>query len=169
MPDIEIKNGLTPLLGDLVRQDVILRIKGGVYGKKGGHGERGAVKNLRKTSDNIETINELLNFYDKVLEDIARTIRTEDWTGVGTRMDVIKSLVWLGRTVDGLMRRWYVVHRGYDANAYIAEGDVVGKVSAGNASGGEWEGSESGIISWECEKETFAEAIARHEKAKGEG
>lgn len=61
-------NGRTRLsracLGDLVRQGTILRIKRDVYGKKGVPGERGAVENLRKTSDNMGTINGLLNFYD---------------------------------------------------------------------------------------------------------
>lgn len=153
-------------LGVLVRQGAILRIKRGVYGKKEVPGARGAVENLRKTSDNVETINELLNFYDEVLEDFARTIRTEDWTEVGTLSDVIKSLRWLTGVIDGLMHRWYVVHRGYDANPYQAEADVAERVSAVDASGEEREGSAYELISWEYEKETLAEAIARHETGK---
>lgn len=151
-------------LGELVRQGAILRIKRGVYGKKEVPGARGAVENLRKTSDNVETINQLLNFYDEVLDDFARRIRTVDWTEVGTRADVIKTLGWLTEVIDGLMHRWYVVHRGYDANPYQAAADVAQKVSAANASGREREVSAYEIISWESEKETLAEAIARHEK-----
>ena len=49
-------------LGNLVRKGVIVRLKRGVYGKKAVLGERGTVENLRKNSDNVETINALLNF-----------------------------------------------------------------------------------------------------------
>ena len=63
------------------------------------------------------------------------------------------------------MHRWYIVHRGYDANPYLAEADVDRKVSAANPVGEPSEASHE-IISWESEKETLAEAIARHEKKK---
>ena len=66
-------------------------------------GVRGAVENVRKHSNNVATINELLNFYDQVLDDISITIKTEDWTAVETRVDVIKSLRWLAGVIDQLM------------------------------------------------------------------
>ena len=37
----------------------------------------GAVKNTRKHLENVETINQLLNLYDKVLDDIALKVETE--------------------------------------------------------------------------------------------
>lgn len=151
----------------LVKKGAIVRVKRGVYRKKEVLGERGAVENSRKNSENMETINELLNFYDKVLDDIALRIETEDWTTVGKQMDVIKSLQWLSRTVDQLMKRWNIVHRGYDANPYQARADVDRKVSTANSSGEQPEqGSRYEIISWESEKETLAEAIERHGKKK---
>ena len=134
-------------LCQLVKEGVIVRVKRGIYRKKEVLEARGVVENVRKHSDNVATINQLLNFYDKVLDDIALTIETEDWMGVEKRMDVIKSLRWLAGGVDQLMHRWYVVHRGYDANPYQARADVERKVTAVNVSGGEPdEGSEHEII-----------------------
>ena len=152
-------------LGQLVKKGVIVRVKRGIYRKKEVLEVPGATENLRKTSDNVATINQLLNFYDKVLDDIALTIETEDWTAVGKRMDVIKSLQWLAGVIDQLMHRWYIVHRGYDANPHQASADVERKVSAANPSGEQSEESHE-IISWESEKETLAEAIESHEKKK---
>ena len=81
-------------LCQLVKQGVIVRVKRGIYRKKEVLETPAATENLRKHSDNVATINQLLNCYDKVLDDIAGTIETEDWTAVGKRMDLIKSLQW---------------------------------------------------------------------------
>ena len=157
-------------LWQLVKKGEIVRVKRGIYRKKEVLEAPGAAENLRKNSDNVATINQLLNFYDKVLDDIALTIETEDWTAVGKRMDVIKSLQWLAGVIDQLMHRWYLVHRGYDANPHQASADVERKVSAVNPAGEQPEVSEHEIIFWESEKETLAEAIARKpEKKKKKG
>ena len=150
-------------LGQLVKKGVIVRVKRGIYRKKEVLEVPGATENLRKNSDNVATINQLLNFYDKVLDDIALTIETEDWTAVGKRMDVIKSLQWLAGVIDQLMHRWYLVHRGYDANPHQASADVERKVSFGKQPEEE---SEYELIPWESEKETLAEAIARKPEKK---
>ena len=63
-------------LCQLVKQGVIMRVKRGIYRKKEVLETPGAVENVRKHSDNVATINQLLNFYDKVLDDIALTIET---------------------------------------------------------------------------------------------
>ena len=156
-------------LGKLVKKGVIVRVKRGIYRKKEVLEVPGATENLRKTSDNVETINQLLNLYDKVLDNIVLMLETEDWTAVGERMDLIKSLQWLAGVIDQLMHRWYIVHRGYDANPHQACADVERKVSAANPAGEQPEESEYEIIPWESEKETLAEAIARHEKEKKKG
>ena len=145
-----------------------MRVKRGIYRKKEVLEAAGATENLRKNSDNVATINQLLNLYDKMLDDIALTIETEDWTAVGKRMDLIKSLQWLAGVIDQLMHRWYLVHRGYDANPHQASADVERKVSAANPAG-EQSAESHEIIFWESEKETLAEAIARHEKKKKKG
>lgn len=152
----------------LVKAGEIVRVKRGIYRKKEVLEVPGATENLRKNSDNVATINQLLNIYDEVLDDITHKIETEDWMAAGKQMEVIKSLRWLAGVIDQLMHRWYIVHRGYDANPYLAEADVERKVSAANASG---EGPEESheIIFWESEKETLAEAIERHGKKKKGG
>lgn len=152
-------------LCQLVKQGAIVRVKRGIYRKKEVLEEAGTAENLRKNSDNVETINLLLNMCDKVLDDFTRKIETEDWMAAGKQMDVIKSLQWLVGVIDPLMHRWYIVHRGYDANPYLAEADVERRDSAANPVGEPSEASHE-IISWESEKETLAEAIERHEKKK---
>ena len=157
-------------LGQLVKKGVIVRVKRGIYRKKEVLEVPGATENLRKTSDNVETINQLLNLYDKVLDNIVLMLETEDWTAVGERMDLIKSLQWLAGVIDQLMHRWYIVHCGYDANPHQAYADVEREVSAANPAGEQPEESEYEIIPWESEKETLAEAIARKpEKEKKKG
>ena len=116
--------------------------------KRGARGA-GGDRESAKTSDNVETINQLLNLYDKVLDNIVLMLETEDWTAVGERMDLIKSLQWLAGVIDQLMHRWYIVHRGYDANPHQACADVERKVSAANPAGEQPEESEYEIIPWE--------------------
>ena len=85
-----------------------------------------AVKNPREESENIETINKMLTIYDKVFDNIALTIEDElrEKATIEEKIDLIKSLRWLGATVDQLMKRWYLVHRGYDANTRQAQEDA---------------------------------------------
>ena len=84
------------------------------------------VENPREESKNIETINKLLKSYDIVLDNIAETLESE-LTAKATieeKINLIKSLRWLGATVDQLMKRWYLVHRGYDSNTRQAVEDA---------------------------------------------
>ncbi|RKU09561.1 hypothetical protein C6502_12770 [Candidatus Poribacteria bacterium] len=81
-------------------------------------------KNQRGELENTETINTLLNLYDKLLDRVALSIEDEDWDGIVEKIETIKSLRWLGATVDQLMKRWYLVHRGYDANTRQAQEDA---------------------------------------------
>ena len=83
-----------------------------------------AVENSRKEAENTETINKLLNLYDKLLDTVAVSIEDEDWKGIVEKIETIKSLRWLGATVDQLMKRWYLVHRGYDSNTRQAVEDA---------------------------------------------
>lgn len=88
-----------------------------------------AVKNLRGEAENTETINKMLNLYDKLLDAVAVSIEKEDWKGIAGKIEVIKSLRWLGATVDQLMKRWYLVHRGYDTNTRQAVEDAKQKTA----------------------------------------
>ena len=88
--------------------------------------ERAAVKNLRGETENTETINKMLNLYDRVLDNIAATFEKElaEKAMIEEKINLIKSLRWLGATVDQLMKRWYLVHRGYDSNTKQAHEDA---------------------------------------------
>ena len=89
------------------------------------------VENPREESENIETINKMLTIYDKVFDNIALTIEDEltEKATIEEKIDLIKSLRWLGATVDQLMKRWYLVHRGYDANTRQAQEDAKKKTA----------------------------------------
>ena len=84
------------------------------------------VENPREESKNIETINKLLKSYDIVLDNIAETLESElsAKATIEEKINLIKSLRWLGATVDQLMKRWYLVHRGYDSNTRQAQEDA---------------------------------------------
>lgn len=85
--------------------------------------------NERSESDNIETINKILNLYDILLENLHVGFEMESGqrATIPQKIDLIKSLRWLSATVDQLMKRWYLVHRGYDNNARQAQEDAKAK------------------------------------------
>ena len=155
-------------LGQLVKQGVIVRVKRGIYRKKEVLEEPGAAENPRKHSDNVKLINLQLNMLDKVIDAFCANFEKawREETKLSELNGLILGFKSLASSVDQLMHRWYIVHRGYDANPYLAEADVERKVSAADPSGQEPEEASHEIISWESEKETLAEAIARHEKEK---
>ena len=86
-------------------------------------------ENSRGEAENTETINKMLNLYDKLLDTVAVSIETEDWDGITEKIEAIKSLRWLGATVDQLMKRWYLLYRGYDTNTRQAVEDAKQKTS----------------------------------------
>ena len=86
-------------------------------------------KNSRGEAENTETINKMLNLYDKLLDAVAVSIEKEDWNSIAEKIEAIKSLRWLGATVDQLMKRWYLLHRGYDTNTRQAVEDAKQKTS----------------------------------------
>ena len=84
------------------------------------------VENLRGEDENTETINKMLNVYDLLLDDIVATLASElaTKTTIEAKIDLIKSLRWVAATIDQLMKRWYLVHRGYDSNTKQAQEDA---------------------------------------------
>ena len=155
-------------LGQLVKKGVIVRVKRGIYRKKEVLEEPGAVKNSRKNSENVETINKLLRISELCLDDL--WVGWEQMSGSKMTISQLNAFVaefkTLAFAIDKLMHRWYIVHRGYDANPYQAQADVDRKVSFGQQPE---EGSQYERISWESEKNTQAEAIERHERKKKGG
>ena len=85
----------------------------------------------RGESENIETINKMLDAYDVVLDDIVSSLRGELATkaSIEEKVDLIKSLRWVAATIDQLMKRWYLVHRGYDTNTRQAVEDAKHKTA----------------------------------------
>ena len=108
----------------LERENKIVRADRGVYRLPKPSDAPTEPKNPRGEAENTETINKMLNLYDKLLDTVAVSIEEEDWDGIVEKIEAIKSLRWLGATVDQLMKRWYLVHRGYDSNTKQAEEDV---------------------------------------------
>lgn len=80
----------------------------------------------RGEAENMETISKMLDAYDLVLNDIVSSLRGELATkaSIEEKIDLIKSLRWVAATIDQLMKRWYLVHRGYDANTRQAVEDA---------------------------------------------
>ena len=76
----------------------------------------------RTEAKNKRTINRLLNLYDMVLAEYTKLVgklaETEDEK---KRAAILNELKVIFSTVDPLMKRWYLVHRGYDSNARIEE------------------------------------------------
>ncbi len=89
-------------------------------------------KVLRSAEDNEETISKLLNLYDDVLD------RYKDWVvkNVGSHTDFeqqlafIENFKWLTMIADKLMKRWSLVHVGYDTNTRQAQEDAKLKTEA---------------------------------------
>ncbi|MCY3744474.1 MAG: hypothetical protein OXH00_25950 [Candidatus Poribacteria bacterium] len=89
-------------------------------------------KQLKRTeADNEVTINKALLLFDKVLDDAAETIEGELYTKatMADKVDLIKSLRWLGATLDQLMKRWNLEHHGYDTNTRQAQEDAKAKTT----------------------------------------
>ena len=78
--------------------------------------------NPRTEADNIETINRVLNSYDVVLDQL-RTPGVD----IERLLPVLTAFKSTAVTVDQLMKRWYLVHRGYDNNARQAQEDAKAK------------------------------------------
>ena len=120
------KSSIDTNLSRLRKSGKIRRIRKGVYCKNKVPDAPVVVENPREESENIETINKMLTIYDKVWDNIALTIEDEltEKATIAEKIDLIKSLRWLGATVDQLMKRWYLVHRGYDSNTRQAQEDA---------------------------------------------
>ena len=132
------KNSVSVCLTGLVKSGKVVRVRSGVYRLASvadatvvPADTTVAVENSRSETENIETINKLLKSYDIVLDNIAETLESElaAKATIEEKINLIKSLRWLGATVDQLMKRWYLVHRGYDSNTKQAHEDAKQKTA----------------------------------------
>ena len=114
------------LLNKLCDDGDIIKIKRGYYRLSS------TDTSLKRTeADNEVTINKALSLFDKVLDDAAETIEGELYTKatMADKIDLIKSLRWLGATLDQLMKRWNLEHHGYDTNTRQAQEDAKAKTT----------------------------------------
>ena len=96
----------------------------------------------RTEPKNKLTINRLLNLYDIALEEYGKLIKTlAETEDVKERAAILNDFKALVSMVDPLMKRWYLVHRGYDSNARIAEAEVKAKLEKAQQ-----EALESGVL-----------------------
>ena len=131
-------SNVSNVLGELTTEGRIRKIKGGTYsGNDDGVSTDAQTSNadtpLKRTeADNEVTINKALLLFDKVLDDAAETIVGELYTKatMAEKVDLIKSLRWLGATLDQLMKRWNLVNHGYDTNTRQAQEDAKAKTEA---------------------------------------
>ena len=100
-------------LGLLVDLGEIIRVRKGLY-------RLGEFQvNPRTEADNRETINRVLNAYDAVLDQMLTP-----GVDIERLLPVLTAFKSTAVTVDQLMKRWYLVHRGYDNNARQAQEDA---------------------------------------------
>ena len=113
-------------LSKMAKSGKITRVDQGIYRLLGPQDAPGKVENSRGEVENTATINKVLTLYDKVLNTVDLTIEEKlaSATKIEDMTELIKSLRWLGATVDQLMKRWYLVHRGYDTNTRQALEDA---------------------------------------------
>ena len=112
------------LLNELCDDGDIIKTKRGHYRSSNANTPLKRIK-----VDNEVTINKALFLFDKVLDDAAETIEGELYTKatMADKVDLIKSLRWLGATLDQLVKRWNLEHHGYDTNTRQAQEDAKAK------------------------------------------
>ena len=87
-------------------------------------------EDARSAEDNQQTINALLNTYDEVLALFQTWVLTNI---ISQEIDFAQQLLfidnfkWLTTIVDKLMKRWSLVHLGYDSNSRQAQEDAKAK------------------------------------------
>lgn len=114
-------------LTKLVRAGKIARVKKGVYKLNE------VLPSVRFEDQNAATINRLLNLYDMVLEkysDLIEEILADEMTNLEEKAGLLNNFKALASMVDSLMKRWYLVHRGYDSNTRQAQEDAKAKAKA---------------------------------------
>ena len=121
----------------LVIRGEIERVKNGIYRISASTGARTQFTAARKkfssdarsAEDNEETINKLLNTYDEVLVIFQKWVLQNITQGIDFEKQLlfIENFKWLTMIADKLMKRWALVHVGYDTNTRQAQEDAKAK------------------------------------------
>lgn len=130
-------------LGELTTEGKITKIQRGIYsGNNEGvsidtqtqfHERRKKFSSdARSAEDNEKTINTLMNTYDEVLalfqSWIMLNIASKD-VDFHEQLLFIENFKWLTMIADKLMKRWSLVHVGYDTNTRQAQEDAKAKTA----------------------------------------
>lgn len=115
----------------LRRAGETILVERGIYRLPTARDGQAVVDNSRGEAENTQTINKMLNVYDLLLDDIVVTLASElaTKTTIEAKIDLLTSLRWVAATIDQLMKRWYLVHRGYDTNTKQAHEDAKHKAA----------------------------------------
>lgn len=137
-------NSASTVLGELTTEGKITRIQRGIYsGNDEGvsidtqaqfHERRKKFSSdERAAEDNEKTINTLMNTYDEVLALfqvwVLQNIASEE-IDFQQQLLFIENFKWLTMIADKLMKRWALVHVGYDTNSRQAQEDAKAKTEA---------------------------------------
>ena len=119
-------NNTSPVLGQLTRDGKITKIKGGTYSGIDAQTQspdgklKQLSKQLRTAEDNEIIISELLNEYG----DLFKEWVADKGIDFEKRLERFKLLTMIG---DRLLKRWALVHVGYDTNTRQAQEDAKAK------------------------------------------
>ena len=127
-------NGTSPVLTKLTENGEITKIQQGIYtaNDSGNPSQQTLRKNisaLREAAANKETINVLMNTYDIILLAYQSWVlkNIDDGIDFEKQLLFLENFKWLTAIVDKLMKRWSLVHVGYDTNTRQAQEDAKAK------------------------------------------
>lgn len=133
LPDVK-KSTRDYHIKQLTNRGEIERVKNGVYKKLASIDTQTQFNKARKkfssdarsAEDNEETINKLLNTYDEVLVIFQRWVLENITQAIDFEQQLlfIENFKWLTMIGDKLMKRWALVHVGYDTNTRQAQEDA---------------------------------------------
>ena len=136
MPDLNVSTR-DYHVKQLLQRGEIERVKNGVYRKPTLTDPQADVAVARKkldsatrdAQDNEQTINNLLNTYDEVVVIFQRWLLQHLTQPINFEQQLlfIENFKWLTMIGDKLMKRWSLVHVGYDTNTRQAQEDAKAK------------------------------------------
>ena len=139
LPDVN-KSTRDYHIKQLVNRGEIERVQNGIYRKSASPDPQTQFKSARKkfssdarsVENNEETINKLLNTYDEVLVIFQRWVLQNITQAIDFEQQLlfIENFKWLTMIADKLMKRWSLVHVGYDTNTRQAQEDAKAKTEA---------------------------------------